>query len=214
MHESSSYVNVVPIPVTAAAAIGGSQRCRADGYLAKYRPDLLHLPTTNGEHCTGDGIKMGERVGARTIDLEWVQIHPTGLVKPDDQDAKVKFLAAEALRGVGGVLIDANGERFANELGRRDYVSGRMWKNKPPFRLCLNKKASTEIHWHCEHYKGRGVMKFYQSGNELAKEMGISESVLDQTLKDHTAIGEKQIADPDGGQYDASRSDAVENRLI
>ena len=28
--------------------------------LAKYRPDLLHLPTTNGEHCTGDGIKMGE----------------------------------------------------------------------------------------------------------------------------------------------------------
>ena len=146
---------------------------------------------------------MGERVGARTIDLEWVQIHPTGLVKPDDQDAKVKFLAAEALRGVGGVLIDANGERFANELGRRDYVSGRMWKNKPPFRLCLNKKASTEIHWHCEHYKGRGVMKFYQSGNELAKEMGISESVLDKTFKDHTAVGEKQLADPDGGQFDA-----------
>jgi len=30
-----------------------------DSLLAKYRPDLLHLPTTNGEHCTGDGIKMG-----------------------------------------------------------------------------------------------------------------------------------------------------------
>merc|ERR1739848_640282 len=89
-----------------------------DGYLAKYRPDLLHLPTTNGEHCTGDGIKMGERVGAKTIDLEWVQVHPTGLVKPDDADAKVKFLAAEALRGVGGVLIDREGKHFWAELRR------------------------------------------------------------------------------------------------
>ena len=39
--------------------------------LAKYRPDLLHLPTTNGEHCTGDGIKMGE-----------VPPHPTVLPLP------------------------------------------------------------------------------------------------------------------------------------
>merc|ERR1712139_570732 len=131
-----------------------------DSLLAKYRPDLLHLPTTNGEHCTGDGIKLGEAIGARTIDLEWVQVHPTGLVKPDDPDAKVKFLAAEALRGVGGVLIDINGKRFCNELGRRDYVTGMMWKNKgvthggtTGFFLCLNGKASTEITWHCKHYK-------------------------------------------------------------
>merc|ERR1712100_671950 len=174
-----------------------------DSLLAKYRPDLLHLPTTNGEHCTGDAIKMGESIGAKTIDLEWVQVHPTGLVKPDDADAKVKFLAAEALRGVGGVLIDRDGKRFANELGRRDYVTGRMWKNKPPFRLCLNKKAATEIHWHCEHYKGRGVMKYYASARDLAKEMGIQESVLEATFNDHTALGEKQASDPDGGKYDA-----------
>jgi len=112
-----------------------------ESLLAKFRPDLMHLPTTNGEHCTGDGIKMGEAVGAKAIDLEWVQVHPTGLVKPDDPDAKIKFLAAEALRGVGGLVFDAKGKRFANELGRRDYVTGEMWKNKPPFRLCLNKAA-------------------------------------------------------------------------
>merc|ERR1719441_58366 len=68
----------------------------ADSLLAKYRPDLLHLPTTNGEHCTGDGIKMGAEVGGATIDLEWVQVHPTGLVKPDDADAKVKPDDADA----------------------------------------------------------------------------------------------------------------------
>jgi len=67
----------------------------------------MHLPTASGEHCTGDGIKMGEAIGAKSIDLEWVQVRPTGLVKPDDPDAKSKFLAAEALRGFGGLVLDA-----------------------------------------------------------------------------------------------------------
>ena len=43
-----------------------------------------------------------------------------------------------------------------------------MFKNKGPFRLVLNSKASKEIEWHCKHYNGRGLMKFYKSGAELA----------------------------------------------
>jgi len=175
----------------------------SESLLAKYRPDLMHLPTTNGEHCTGDGIKMGAAIGGKTIDLEWVQVHPTGLVKPDEPDAKIKFLAAEALRGVGGIILDANGHRFANELGRRDYVTGEMWKNKPPFRLCLNKAASDEIIWHCKHYTGRGVMKFYSSGADLAKDMGIDGQVLVKTHDEHYEAAKKQEADPDGGKWPA-----------
>jgi flavocytochrome c len=171
--------------------------------LAKYRPDLMHLPTTNGEHCTGDGIKMGEAIGAKTIDLEWVQVHPTGLVKPDEPDAKIKFLAAEALRGVGGIILDANGKRFANELGRRDYVTGEMWKSKPPFRLCLNKAASDEIIWHCKHYTGRGVMKFYGSGADLAKDMGIDGQVLVDIHNAHAEAAKMQEKDPEGGKWPA-----------
>merc|ERR1712048_571360 len=175
----------------------------SDSLLAKYRPDLLHLPTTNGEHCTGDAIKMGESIGAKTIDLEWVQVHPTGLVKPDDADAKVKFLAAEALRGVGGLVLDAFGNRFANELGRRDYVTGEMWKNKPPFRLCLNKAASDEIAWHCKHYTGRGVMKFYENGEAFAKDMGVPLSTLESTHEAHYQAAKKTEKDPDGGPWPA-----------
>ena len=37
-------------------------------------PDMLKLSTTNGDHCTGDGIKMGEAIGAETVDLNWVQV--------------------------------------------------------------------------------------------------------------------------------------------
>merc|ERR1711992_88642 len=171
--------------------------------LAQYRPDLMHLPTTNGEHCTGDGIKMGEVIGGKSVDLEWVQVHPTGLVKPDDPDAKIKFLAAEALRGVGGLVLDAAGNRFANELGRRDYVTGEMWKNKPPFRLCLNKAASEEIIWHCKHYTGRGVMKFFESGQALAEDMGIPIGTLEQTHDEHYQAAKKTEKDPDGGSFPA-----------
>merc|ERR1719220_3378988 len=174
-----------------------------DSLLAEHRPDLMHLPTTNGEHCTGDGIKMGVAIGARPIDLEWVQVHPTGLVKPDDADAKVKFLAAEALRGVGGIILNADGKRFCNELGRRDYVTGEMWKNKAPFRLCLNKAASDEIIWHCKHYTGRGVMKFYESGAALAKDMGVPVSTLEQTHEEHYQAAKKHEKDPDGGSWPA-----------
>jgi len=174
-----------------------------DSLLAKYRPDLLHLPTTNGEHCTGDGIKLGEGIGASTIDLEWVQVHPTGLVKPDDPDAKVKFLAAEALRGVGGLVFDKDGKRFANELGRRDYVTGEMWKNKPPFRLCLNKAASDEIIWHCKHYTGRGVMKYYPTGEDLAKDMGVPLQTLVDSHQQHYEASQKTAKDPDGGSWPA-----------
>merc|ERR1712127_1133546 len=171
--------------------------------LAQYRPDLMHLPTTNGEHCTGDGIKMGEAIGGKSVDLEWVQVPPTGLVKPDDPDAKIKFLAAEALRGVGGLVLNRDGERFANELGRRDYVTGEMWKNKPPFRLCLNKAAADEIIWHCKHYTGRGVMKFYPSGEALAQDMGVDVAVLETTHDEHYQAAKKTEKDPDGGSYPA-----------
>ncbi|CAE7701070.1 osm1, partial [Symbiodinium sp. CCMP2456] len=177
--------------------------------LAKYRPDLLHLPTTNGEHCTGDGIKMGEEIGAKTIDLEWVQ----------------------ALRGVGGIILNAEGQRFCNELGRRDYVTGEMWKSKPPFRLCLNKAASDEIIWHCKpraeptalHRAWRGehsrlnrvaairepaacklkVMKYYNSGEDLAKDMGVPLSVIEKAHEDHFQAAKKTETHPNDGPFPA-----------
>lgn len=163
-----------------------------DSILMRVRPDLGSFPTTNGKHCTGDGIKMSELVGAGTVDMESVQVHPTGLVHPDEPDAKVKFLAAEALRGVGGIMVDANGKRFADELGRRDYVSGEMYKNKGPFRLILNEKASNEIAWHCKHYVSRGVMVKHANGYELAKFMGVQPSVLAQTFADYNACAQRK----------------------
>uniref|UniRef100_A0A6B2L0T2 fumarate reductase (NADH) n=1 Tax=Arcella intermedia TaxID=1963864 RepID=A0A6B2L0T2_9EUKA len=173
----------------------------ADSLLKKYRPQWMNLPTTNGEHCTGDGIKMLEKIGGGTVDLEAVQVHPTGLVHPDDPDAKVKFLAAEALRGVGGLLLDKNGYRFCNDLGTRDYVTGRMWDhNKAPYRLVLNSASAASIEWHCKHYEGRGLMKKYNSGQDLAKDMGIPASQLQASFNEYNEIA-KSGKDPWGKKY-------------
>jgi aspartate oxidase len=98
-------------------------------------------PTTNGDHCTGDGHKMAMLVGAKGIDLEKVQVHPTGLVDPKDPEAKVKFLAAEALRGVGGLLIDNTGSRFVDELEHRDFVTNKMWENNKVCPLTCDVKG-------------------------------------------------------------------------
>lgn len=146
-------------------------------------------------------MKMGSAVGANLVDMNQVQVHPTGLVHPKDPDAKVKFLAAEALRGVGGLMLDKNGHRFVNELGTRDYVSGVMFNvNKPPYRLILNSASGKEIEWHCKHYQGRGLMKHFTSGAEFAKDMGVSVDVLKKTFDEYNQFA-KAGNDPFGRKF-------------
>merc|ERR1712066_1166607 len=77
------------------------------------------------------------------------------------------------------------------------------WKNKPPFRLCLNKAAGEEIIWHCKHYTGRGVMKYYDSGTDLAKDMGVPLKTLEENHEQHYQASLKAAKDPEGGQWPA-----------
>jgi flavocytochrome c len=163
-----------------------------DSLLHQTRPDLCHLPTTNGDHSQGEGIKVGLDVGAKAIGLMHVQVHPTGLVNPGDPDNSTKLLAAEALRGEGGLIIDCEGRRFCNDIGKRDYVTGSMWShNKAPYRLLLNAKASSQMQWHCDHYKSRRVMKRFDDAAGVAKEMGIDVNVLKETLDKYNADAAK-----------------------
>ena len=172
--------------------------------LNKHRPDTFNLATTNGNHATGDGHKMLMAIGANDIDMDKVQVHPTGLVDPKDPSSKWKFLAAEALRGEGGLLLNGEGQRFCDELGHRDYVSGEMWKekkkNKWPIRLVLNSKASNTLDFHTRHYSGRGLMK-KMTGRELAREIGCSEATLAKTFKEYNETAEGKRKDPYGKKY-------------
>ncbi|KAI1419941.1 FAD binding domain-containing protein [Xylaria sp. FL1777] len=172
--------------------------------LKKHRPDTFGLATTNGSHATGDGQKMVMAIGGNGIDMDKVQVHPTGLVDPKDPGSKWKFLAAEALRGEGGLLLNADGDRFCDELGHRDYVSGMMWKEKDkgkfPIRLVLNSKASNTLDFHTRHYSGRGLMK-KMSGQQLAKEIGCKPDHLQKTFTTYNAIAEGKQKDPWGKKF-------------
>ncbi|EAU32005.1 hypothetical protein ATEG_07743 [Aspergillus terreus NIH2624] len=181
-------------------ATGGYAADFGDGSLLKqHRPDTFGLSSTNGTHATGDGQKMLMEIGANGIDMDKVQVHPTGLVDPKDPTAKFKFLAAEALRGEGGLLLNSDGQRFSDELGHRDYVSGQMWKEKEkgkwPIRLVLNSKASNVLDFHTRHYSGRGLMR-KMTGKELAKEIGCGEAALKKTFDEYNLIAEGKKKDP------------------
>jgi flavocytochrome c len=93
----------------------------AAGTLKEYRPDLGHFPSTNdprpGAH------KLLTDVGAKLVDMKFVQIHPTGFIDPANTSDMHKFLAAEVLRGEGGVLLNREGKRFVNELATRREIT-------------------------------------------------------------------------------------------
>lgn len=163
--------------------------------LHRIRPDLCHLPTTNGDHSQGEGIAVGLDVGAMAVGLQHVQVHPTGLVNPGDPENRTKLLAAEALRGEGALILDCEGNRFCNDIGKRDYVTGKMWeRNKAPYRLLLNAKASSCMQWHCDHYKSRRVMKKFNNASEVAAEMGVPVETLKKTLDDYNGYAAESAA--------------------
>ena len=79
--------------------------------------------TTNGSICTGDGMGIAYRAGVALKDMEFVQFHPTGM-------PSTGILITEAVRGEGGYLVNAAGDRFLSqyvpgkmELGPRDIIS-------------------------------------------------------------------------------------------
>jgi len=72
--------------------------------------------STNSTSSTGDGIAVAARAGAKLIDMEFVQFHPTALKNSS-------ILISESARGEGGYLLNSKGERFTNELAPRDVVS-------------------------------------------------------------------------------------------
>lgn len=86
--------------------------------MKRYRPDLANYRTTNQPGATGDGLKLAQQVGAQLMQLELVQVHPTV-----QQDQPHAFLIGEAVRGEGAILVNAQGDRFVNELTTRRIVS-------------------------------------------------------------------------------------------
>jgi len=163
-------------------ATGGFASDRRDAsLLQKVRPDLVAYGTTGGTFSTGDGIALATKLGAATRDLEEIQLHPTGFVDPLRPNDATKPLAAELLRGVGGLLLHrSSGARFCNELGTRDYVTKQMlaqYPNQndkdasPTFALVLTAAAAQKADHHVELYHRKGLLTKVKGLEALARQI-------------------------------------------
>lgn len=157
-----------------AVVIATGGFCFNKELLKKYAPFNAHLPTTNGPWTNGEGMLIAEAAGAELVDMECVQVHPTGFIDPKDPTAHEKTLAAECLRAAGALLINAEGRRFCDELGHRDDVTAAERGQKGPIRLILNPVAVSEVVPHVNMYeKHFKVLTRYENAQALAKEMKI-----------------------------------------
>lgn len=182
--EESAGVKTLHGPVVFAT---GGFAGDAHGMLSKYRPDLAGLPSTN--EVREGSQPLLEQVGAALIDMEQVQVHPTGFVDPKEPSAGVKFLAAEALRGEGGTLLLGDGRRFVNELETREHVTNavmsaatsldthaRQWD----LSLVLDEGAASALASHIEFYVWKGLMR-----KTTVSELG---QVAAQTIQDYADV--------------------------
>lgn len=146
--------------IFASGGFGGD----AEGLLAKYRPDLAGYPSTNDPRPGTQPLLTA--IGAQLIDMDQVQVHPTGFVDPADSSSPLKFLAAEVLRGEGGILLQ-NGKRFVNELDTREHVTNAITSTVPTsespkqwtVQLILDEGTYAAAKSHIDFYIFKGLMK-------------------------------------------------------
>ena len=175
-----------------------------DGLLKEFVPEYMNFPTTSGEQTIGSGVKLGRKIGAQLIDMKQVQIHPTGFVDPKNRYNKKKFLAPELLRGVGGILINENGQRFCNELGTRDYVTEKVLQNckkqdtdeidQYESYLLMNQEMANEFGNNFYFYKDvQGFIEEHSNFSELSKSVGIDYNNLEKTINSYNEAFEKKL---------------------
>jgi len=85
----------------------------------------LYKHSTNYRHLTGDALAISMKHKIELENVDYVQIHPTTLYS---EKAGRRFLISESVRGEGAVLLNRNGERFADELLPRDVLTGEIRK--------------------------------------------------------------------------------------
>ncbi|KRN98425.1 fumarate reductase flavoprotein subunit [Companilactobacillus kimchiensis] len=155
--------------------------------LAEYRSDLLNLRTTNQPGATGDGLKLAKKIGAKLVDMDQVQVHPTV-----QQDTPHAFLIGEAVRGEGAILVNNDGKRFVNELDTRKNVTKAIDDlGGTGAYLIFDRDIRSRVKA-IEFYDHVGLVKTGQNVEELAQEIGVDSQILQQTVYDWNAAVETQ----------------------
>ena len=160
--------------------------------VVQYKPDLAGFMTTNAAGIQGQGILMATEIGAATVDMEQIQIHPT-------VQADTASLITEGLRGDGAILVNANGERFIDEVGTRDVVSAAEIAQPDSFSWLVVDQKMVDASSVIQGYINRGLMLQGDTYEALAGELGIPADAFAATMEKWNGyVAEKN--DPDFGR--------------
>jgi len=165
--------------------------------VVKYRPELDGFVTTNHKGATGSGVAMLQKIGADTVDMGEIQIHPT-------VEQTTSYLISESIRGGGAILVSQAGKRFYNEMETRDKVSAEIiaLPEKSAWvifdeQVRANNKAADE-------YIAKGFVLSAPTPEELAVKLNMNPVALTETLERYNLfVVEKK--DEDFGRTTALR---------
>ena len=147
--------------------------------LGQYRDDLKNYQTTNQPGATGDGILLAQAIGAKFVDMDQVQVHPTV-----QQDTDHAYLIGEAVRGEGAILVNNQGARFVNELDTRKNVTAAIDQLGGTGAYLIFDRGIRDRVKAVEFYDHIGLVKTGADLETLATATGLDAATLKQTVAD------------------------------
>ncbi|MBQ7682391.1 MAG: flavocytochrome c [Oscillibacter sp.] len=144
--------------------------------VVSYRPDLDGFTTTNAAGVKGQGIDIAAAVGADTVDMAQIQIHPT-------VEYNTSNLITEGLRGDGAILVNADGYRFYDEVSTRDKVSAAEIEQPGSFSWLIIDSKMVENSNVIQGYIKKGYTVQGDTYAELAEAMGVPAQTFRDTME-------------------------------
>jgi succinate dehydrogenase / fumarate reductase flavoprotein subunit len=160
---------------------------------------LWRKTSSRRDENTGDGMALALQAGCRLADMELVQFHPTGMVMPEEMAGT---LVTEAVRGEGGHLRNADGERFMErydpqrmELSTRDRVALANYTEIAEGRGTENGGVWLDISHQPKEYILEKLPRMYRQFLETQM-LDISHSPMEVAPTAHYSMG-GVVVDPD-----------------
>ena len=145
--------------------------------VAALKPELAGFVTTNVPTITGDGIDMAVAVGAATVDMEQIQIHPSVYTET------TTALITEGIRGDGAILVNQEGKRFVNELETRDNVSAAELAQEGGYAYTILDQKMMDASSTYNSYFTKGYAVQADSYEELAEKLGVDPATFAATME-------------------------------
>ena len=143
--------------------------------VVEYKPELAGFMTTNAAGAQGQGIDMAVAIGAGTVDMDQIQIHPT-------VEFNSSQLITEGLRGDGAILVNAEGNRFTDEVGTRDVVSAAEIAQTGSYSWLVIDQAMADASSVIQGYIKNGYTVTGETYEELAEAMGVDAAAFAATM--------------------------------